>query len=95
MATIYTICPASLWQAAVAAHVFHGSPLDLQDGFIEFKVSTSIPGDTTVIGWASMLGELKPDWMSSETWEAVYANLQAQVGSTWACIMSGTYTSTD
>ena len=37
MATIYKICPAELWRAAVAQRVFHGSPVDREDGFIHFS----------------------------------------------------------
>ena len=39
MATIYKICPASLWQAAVADGIFRGSPIDLADGFIHFSTA--------------------------------------------------------
>lgn len=47
MATIYKICPADLWQAAVKAGVFAGSPVDLADGFIHFS-STSQVKETAV-----------------------------------------------
>jgi uncharacterized protein (DUF952 family) len=39
MATIYKICPASLWREAEAAGVFRGSPVDLADGFIHFSTA--------------------------------------------------------
>jgi uncharacterized protein (DUF952 family) len=39
MATIYKICPAAMWEAAVAAGVFTGSPIDLKDGFIHFSTA--------------------------------------------------------
>ena len=42
MATIYKICPADLWQAAVADGVFRGSPLDLKDGFIHFSTAKQV-----------------------------------------------------
>ena len=29
MATIYKICPAALWQEAIAAGIFRGLPIDL------------------------------------------------------------------
>jgi uncharacterized protein (DUF952 family) len=39
MATIYKICPAAMWEAAVATGVFTGSPVDLKDGFIHFSTA--------------------------------------------------------
>ena len=42
MATIYKICPASLWRAAETAGVFHGSRLDLSDGFIHFSSAEQV-----------------------------------------------------
>ncbi len=42
MATIYKICPAEMWQAAVAAGVFRGSPVDLKDGFIHFSTAKQV-----------------------------------------------------
>jgi uncharacterized protein (DUF952 family) len=37
MAVIYKICPTELWNAALAAGVFRGAPLDLADGYIHFS----------------------------------------------------------
>jgi uncharacterized protein (DUF952 family) len=42
MATIYKICPADLRQAAIAAGIFRGSPLDLRDGFIHFSTAEQV-----------------------------------------------------
>ena len=42
MPTIYKICPADLWQQAVAASVFHGAPVDLADGFIHFSTGAQV-----------------------------------------------------
>lgn len=42
MTTIYKICPADLWRAAVAAGVFRGSPVDLSDGFIHFSTADQV-----------------------------------------------------
>lgn len=42
MATIYKICPIDLWQAAVKAGVFAGSPVDLADGFIHFSTAGQV-----------------------------------------------------
>src|ERR671919_180454 len=39
MPTIYKILPASLWQDAQRAGVFHGSPVDLADGYIHFSTA--------------------------------------------------------
>jgi uncharacterized protein (DUF952 family) len=37
MATIYKICTADEWRAAVADGTFRGSPVDLRDGFVHFS----------------------------------------------------------
>jgi len=37
--TIYKILPRELWEAAVAAGYFNGSPVDLADGFIHFSTA--------------------------------------------------------
>lgn len=42
MATIYKICPASLWRAAEKAGVFRGSEADLSDGFIHFSTAAQV-----------------------------------------------------
>lgn len=39
MATIYKICPASLWRAAERAGVFTGAPVDIADGYIHFSTA--------------------------------------------------------
>ncbi|HKY86202.1 MAG TPA: DUF952 domain-containing protein [Pseudorhodoplanes sp.] len=39
MPLIYKICPAALWRQAEADGVFHGSPVDLADGFIHFSTA--------------------------------------------------------
>jgi uncharacterized protein (DUF952 family) len=36
---IYKICPAALWREAVRAGVFHGSAVDVCDGFIHFSTA--------------------------------------------------------
>ncbi|GGA78846.1 dihydroorotate dehydrogenase [Brucella endophytica] len=38
-AIIYKIAPRALWQAAEAAGVFTGAPVDLADGFIHFSTA--------------------------------------------------------
>lgn len=42
MATIYKICPAAIWQAAVAAGVFTGSGIDAADGYIHFSTASQV-----------------------------------------------------
>lgn len=39
---IYHICSKSSWDAAVAGGVYHGSDLDLRDGFIHFSSSEQV-----------------------------------------------------
>jgi|SRR5665213_2907194 len=55
MATIYKICPAELWQAAVGAAEFRGSPIDLADGFIHFSSATQV-GETAARHFAGVTG---------------------------------------
>ena len=40
--TIYKILPRELWEAAVAAGSFNGSPVDLADGFIHFSTAAQV-----------------------------------------------------
>ncbi len=40
--TIYKILPKTLWDEAVAAGSFRGSPLDLADGFIHFSTDAQV-----------------------------------------------------
>jgi RHS repeat-associated protein len=35
------------------------------------------------IDWEASKEQMRPEWMASETWEAVYENLQGLVGNTW------------
>jgi uncharacterized protein (DUF952 family) len=42
MTTIYKICPAALWQAAVDAGIFRGAGVDLADGFIHFSTAVQV-----------------------------------------------------
>jgi uncharacterized protein (DUF952 family) len=37
MVAVYKICPAPLWREAERERVFHGSAVDLRDGFIHFS----------------------------------------------------------
>jgi uncharacterized protein (DUF952 family) len=40
--TIYKILPRRSWEAAVESGSFHGSPLDLADGFIHFSTAAQV-----------------------------------------------------
>jgi uncharacterized protein (DUF952 family) len=40
--SIYKIVPAELWREAEASGVFHGSPVDLADGFIHFSSAAQV-----------------------------------------------------
>jgi uncharacterized protein (DUF952 family) len=42
MATIYKICPAAAWEAAVADGIFRGAGDDLADGFIHFSTADQV-----------------------------------------------------
>ena len=39
---IYKITPRSAWEAAVAAGVFRGAPVDLADGYIHFSAAGQV-----------------------------------------------------
>jgi uncharacterized protein (DUF952 family) len=40
--TIYKILPRGVWEAAVAAGYFNGSPVDVADGFIHFSTTAQV-----------------------------------------------------
>ena len=42
MATLYKICPASLWHEAERQGVFRGSAHDIRDGFIHFSTAGQV-----------------------------------------------------
>jgi uncharacterized protein (DUF952 family) len=42
MATIYKICTAAEWEAAVRDRVFLGSAVDLRDGYIHFSTGDQV-----------------------------------------------------
>ncbi len=42
MPTLYKICPAALWREAERQGVFHGSEVDLRDGFIHFSSAAQV-----------------------------------------------------
>ena len=40
--TIYKILPREMWEAAIAAGLFHGSAIDVADGFIHFSTAAQV-----------------------------------------------------
>jgi uncharacterized protein (DUF952 family) len=42
MATIYKICPAAIWRAALSTGVFVGSEVDRRDGYIHFSTAAQV-----------------------------------------------------
>jgi uncharacterized protein (DUF952 family) len=42
VATIYKICPAGLWREAERAGAFHGSSVDVRDGYIHFSTAAQV-----------------------------------------------------
>jgi uncharacterized protein (DUF952 family) len=42
MTAIYKICPAGVWRAVEAAGAFHGSGIDIEDGFIHFSTASQV-----------------------------------------------------
>ena len=42
MPVIYKLCPNSLWREAEAAGVFHGMPIDIDDGYIHFSTGAQV-----------------------------------------------------
>jgi uncharacterized protein (DUF952 family) len=42
MPTLYKICPAALWEEAVQNGAFHGSAVDVRDGFIHFSTAAQV-----------------------------------------------------
>jgi len=42
LATIYKICPAALWQTALATGAFAGTEVDQADGYVHFSTATQV-----------------------------------------------------
>ena len=42
MSMVYKVLPSTDWQAAQRAGTFHGSPVDLRDGFIHFSTAEQL-----------------------------------------------------
>lgn len=41
-ATIYKICPATLWHQAERARIFHGAGIDARDGYLHFSAAAQV-----------------------------------------------------
>jgi RHS repeat-associated protein len=57
--------------------------LEQGDSQVEFEIRIHEAGNPTPIDWAALKPTLKPSWMAADAWDAVFANLVAQVGPTW------------
>ncbi len=53
------------------------------DPSMEMELLVREAGSTETIDWAAMKSALRPVWIDSDAWDAVYNNLVAQIGSTW------------
>ncbi|MBX7105905.1 MAG: hypothetical protein K1X57_17610 [Gemmataceae bacterium] len=59
------------------------TPWDFNDRVFEFAIRVTSAASTEPIDWPQVGLELRPDWISTEAWPAVQANLQAQIGTNW------------
>ena len=50
---VYKIVPAPLWRESERAGTFHGSPVDLRDGFIHFSTAAQV-GETAAKHFAGV-----------------------------------------
>jgi len=50
---------------------------------MEFTLGALTSAEPTVIDWASMQDDVRPEWLSTEAWEAMWANFVVQTGDTW------------
>ncbi|MDB5391413.1 MAG: repeat protein, partial [Planctomycetaceae bacterium] len=58
-------------------------PWDFSDTNVEFEVKVHDAGSTDPIDWAGLKSQLQPSWIPSDAWNAVFANLTNQIGSTY------------
>ncbi|HEY6563633.1 MAG TPA: PPC domain-containing protein, partial [Pirellulaceae bacterium] len=58
-------------------------PWDMSDLQVEFVVTVHEAGDPRTIDWTALSSSLRPESIQPEAWSPIYANLQAQVGTTW------------
>src|SRR5262249_3438434 len=55
----------------------------VNDGRFEFEIRVHEAGSSEAVDWAALKQSLRPDWIAADAWDAVYANLVAQIGPTW------------
>ncbi len=58
-------------------------PWDFSYPPINFELSVLVADSTAEIEWSALKDDMRPDDISEEAWEPVYANFIAQTGSTW------------
>jgi RHS repeat-associated protein len=58
-------------------------PWDFSDNQVEFEVRVHDAGSTEAIDWAGLKESLRPASVPTDAWDAIFANLTADVGTTW------------
>ncbi|MDB5389702.1 MAG: repeat protein, partial [Planctomycetaceae bacterium] len=58
-------------------------PWDYSDNAVEMEVRVHDAGSTETIDWPSLKQALQPSWIPADAWNGVFANLTAQIGTTW------------
>jgi RHS repeat-associated protein len=63
-------------------------PWDQTDEEVEFVIHIHAAGNSTQRDASAWKASLRPSWMSTDTWDAVFDNLTAQLGTTWGDYVS-------
>ncbi|MEX2170229.1 MAG: RHS repeat-associated core domain-containing protein [Pirellulales bacterium] len=58
-------------------------PWDFSINEVELEIRIHQAGSTAILDWQEMYTSLRPSWLTAEAWNAVFANLLSQIGSTW------------
>ena len=58
-------------------------PWDGSDWTVEFDLGVLTADEAEPIDWAGLKDEMRPESMPTDTWDAIWANLTDQVGTTW------------
>lgn len=61
---------------------------DFTDTNVEFQVRVHLAGSNDQIDWNGLKDGLRPDFISSDAWDAVFPNLVAQIGPTFGDYVS-------
>ena len=56
---------------------------DLNQPDFQPEVAVELTTDTTPIPWSSLQAGFQPPYISTAAWNAMFPNLEAQVGSAW------------